>query len=327
MKKLTLSLIVLAGLGLGFISTEKVDAQTPPTCDFTRDLDVGDTGEDVLCLQKFLNAGGFIITSTGAGSPGNETDLFGTLTKEALAKWQTAQGLSPASGYFGPKSRATYKTPGTPAVNPASPSTATPGMPSIQEVVAKLSEYADLIKKLQDENAELKQNTSQGSGNDTVREMLKDAHNMVEDAEDAIDDAEDDGEDVSEDKDNLSDAEEEISDGLIAFIEEDYVKAESHAEDAIEALEDIISDLGGDEEDAQDALDDAEEAIDDAKDEINEADDDDDDVDEAEDLLDDAEDKFEDAEDAFDDEDFDDAIELAEEAQDLAEQAVDAIGN
>ena len=188
----------MAGLSLGIITTNKVNAQTPPSCNFTKDLEVGSVGEDVLCLQKFLNSNGFTITDTGAGSPGNETDLFGTLTNDAGTKWQTAQGLSPASGYFGPKSRGAYKAGGTSAATPATPATpaspsgqATPGMPSIQEVVAKLSDYADLIKKLQDENAELKNNQNESGGNDDVREMLKDAHNMVEDAEDAIDDAED----------------------------------------------------------------------------------------------------------------------------------------
>ena len=32
--------------------------------------------------------------------------LFGNLTKAALAEWQSAMGITPASGYFGAKTRA-----------------------------------------------------------------------------------------------------------------------------------------------------------------------------------------------------------------------------
>ena len=39
---------------------------------------------------------------------GEETTLFRTLTEEALIKWQQANGVSPAIGYFGPVSRAMY---------------------------------------------------------------------------------------------------------------------------------------------------------------------------------------------------------------------------
>ena len=80
----------------------------PVTCGsttFCRDLSLGASGQDVLSLQRFLNANGFPITSSGPGSPGNETQYFGAMTQSALAGWQSANGISPASGYFGPKTR------------------------------------------------------------------------------------------------------------------------------------------------------------------------------------------------------------------------------
>ena len=77
-------------------------------CTFTKDLTLGSTGTDVQCLQRYLNAAGHNVASSGAGSPGNESTYFGSLTRAAVAKWQAAQGVSPAVGYFGSISRAKY---------------------------------------------------------------------------------------------------------------------------------------------------------------------------------------------------------------------------
>ncbi|MEY4731855.1 MAG: trimeric autotransporter adhesin, partial [Candidatus Parcubacteria bacterium] len=73
---------------------------------FTRDLTVGSKGDDVKALQQFLNSHGAQVAASGAGAPGSESTYFGALTKAAVAKWQTAQNISPAAGYFGPKTRA-----------------------------------------------------------------------------------------------------------------------------------------------------------------------------------------------------------------------------
>ncbi len=73
---------------------------------FARSLTVGSSGSDVKALQIWLNGHGFVIASSGPGSPGNETMKFGGLTRAALAKWQASVGISPAAGYFGPKTRA-----------------------------------------------------------------------------------------------------------------------------------------------------------------------------------------------------------------------------
>ncbi len=73
---------------------------------FTRNLETGMIHPDVKELQKFLNNNGFIITPTGPGSPGQETDKFGAFTRQALIRYQIAKGLSPAAGYFGDDTRA-----------------------------------------------------------------------------------------------------------------------------------------------------------------------------------------------------------------------------
>jgi peptidoglycan hydrolase-like protein with peptidoglycan-binding domain len=78
----------------------------------TSDLTVGSTGSQVVALQNALVAQGHL--SMPAGVP---MGYFGALTKAAVAKWQAANGL-PATGYFGPLSRARFNgsvatTPGT----------------------------------------------------------------------------------------------------------------------------------------------------------------------------------------------------------------------
>ncbi len=76
------------------------------TSAFARNLEVGMTGEDIKALQQWLNQNGYRIAETGPGSPGNETTKFGGATKAALIKFQKAHGITPAAGYFGPKTRA-----------------------------------------------------------------------------------------------------------------------------------------------------------------------------------------------------------------------------
>lgn len=61
-------------------------------------------------LQRFLNANGFPIAPSGPGSLNNETDTFGELTKQALARFQQANGISPALGIFGPITKAFINT-------------------------------------------------------------------------------------------------------------------------------------------------------------------------------------------------------------------------
>lgn len=77
-------------------------------CDFTKNLFLGRVGDEVKCLQQYLNKAGFVLALSGPGSPGNETIYFGPKTKAALARWQAANKVSPPSGYFGPISKAQY---------------------------------------------------------------------------------------------------------------------------------------------------------------------------------------------------------------------------
>ena len=73
---------------------------------FTRDVSVGSSGAEVKRLQQWLNDNGYTVASSGAGSPGNETEYFGELTRQAVAAYQAANNIEPTAGYFGPKTRA-----------------------------------------------------------------------------------------------------------------------------------------------------------------------------------------------------------------------------
>lgn len=71
---------------------------------FDRNYKTGDIDPDIQRLQIFLNTHGFLLASTGPGSPGQETTMFGARTRGALMRFQKAHDL-PATGYFGPLTR------------------------------------------------------------------------------------------------------------------------------------------------------------------------------------------------------------------------------
>ncbi|MDE1919612.1 MAG: peptidoglycan-binding protein [Patescibacteria group bacterium] len=73
---------------------------------FKKYLAMGSVGSDVKALQQYLNSHGYSISASGAGSLGNETETFGPATRAALIKYQKAKNITPATGYFGPKTRA-----------------------------------------------------------------------------------------------------------------------------------------------------------------------------------------------------------------------------
>ncbi len=94
-----------------FLKTYNTPANTPalPPSTFTRSLQAGSNGLDVKALQKYLNTHGFPVTLTGLGSTGHETTYFGPATRVALIKFQKANKISPAIGFFGPVTRGYVK--------------------------------------------------------------------------------------------------------------------------------------------------------------------------------------------------------------------------
>ena len=76
------------------------------TVRFDSNLSYGMRGESVRLLQQYLNAHGATVAVSGAGSVGLETTYFGPATRAAVARFQAANGISPAVGFFGPITRA-----------------------------------------------------------------------------------------------------------------------------------------------------------------------------------------------------------------------------
>ncbi len=76
------------------------------TLTLSRNLSLGMSGDDVRALQVFLNAKGYTVALSGAGSVGLESTYFGPATRAAVIKYQLAKNISPAIGYVGSITRA-----------------------------------------------------------------------------------------------------------------------------------------------------------------------------------------------------------------------------
>ena len=93
---------------------QSLQGTTAVSTTFTTDLTVGSTGPQVVALQSFLEAKGYLVMPVGVAK-----GYFGGLTRAAVARYQAANAISPAVGYFGPITRS--------AVNAAAGSVVVPG--------------------------------------------------------------------------------------------------------------------------------------------------------------------------------------------------------
>ena len=130
---------------------------------FNRGLDVGSKGEDVKRLQQLLNSDpDTTIAATDTGSPGKETEYFGSLTKTAVAKFQMKHGLvkssaDPGYGFVGPKTRTKMAEVFAKQQAPSSSSTPTPAPSTSDSPEQKLQKQInDLIRQVQELQGKLK---------------------------------------------------------------------------------------------------------------------------------------------------------------------------
>lgn len=126
----TLAELVELFISLGIIGPDKADAARAAlatsgggstsgsgctTFTFTRNHSSGDSGGEVMEVQKFLNADPATqVAASGVGSAGSETSYYGSLSVAAATKFQekyaseilTPLGLTSGTGYWGASSRA-----------------------------------------------------------------------------------------------------------------------------------------------------------------------------------------------------------------------------
>jgi hypothetical protein len=93
-------------------STTSTTSTNPVTPAPTNSLSLGIVSSAVVALQQMLNHKGFAVASAGPGSPGQETNIFGSLTRAAVQRFQCAMNIvcsgdEPTTG-FGMVTAATY---------------------------------------------------------------------------------------------------------------------------------------------------------------------------------------------------------------------------
>ena len=317
--KSSFHLALIAVLVAGSFSLLVTTASAATACTFSRDLQLGVMGEDVRCLQQYLNANGYTISTTGAGAPGKETGEFKTLTQTAVIKWQQANKLAPATGYFGPRSRQAYN-----ALTHGGTVTPTPTTPSNTGNAAQdalLKQIAELQQKMKDQTKTTPVASSVAGELKSVTTALRDAEEEVADNDDA--------DDYDDAVDSLVEARDYYYRAVLAYISGDTNEANDYLDDVDGYIEDALDSVGAssDSKEAEKSLDKVKDKLSDAEDEVDQADEDGKATSKSEDLLDEASDVIDEAETALDDEDYDEVLDLVDDAEDLISDALDAIGS
>ncbi len=264
-------------------------------CKFTRDLNTETSGEDVRCLQKFLNSSGYKIADSGVGSPGNETTLFKGLTEKAVIKWQMDNGLIPATGNWGPGSRAKYS-----------------------KLIIGTSTVATSTISTTTTSTDLSTNSSEKQ---KAENLLKKAVDKLEQAEKKIDDGE--GDTISA-KNSLKLAREDFLNASRSYFLSEYADSLELAQSSYDNSTKVLS-QNGDKDYANKAISDAKKAISRATSKISDADDNGDDISKAEILLNKSKNALNNSQKYLTDKNYTKARDYGNKAEDYANEAVDAL--
>jgi len=289
-------------------------AAIPADCQFNRLIEEDMEGEDVRCMQKYLNASGFTIAETGPGSVGKETTEYRTLTKAALIKWQKARGLTPAIGMFGEKSKAEYlkdlaaQLLATNGVSkPVAIATVVTPTPTVAgaSTVAKSADQTLVEKNISDSLIKIINTTGE----------LKDLRDSNPKKADAS-------------ENEIQTAMKNLLSALKYYFDGNYIKSNDLTKDVAKSVVKTTTSQtsGSSVTKTENLLNDIEDLYNEVDDKIAEAEDDGDEVGDAQDLLEDAGSLLDDAWDAFDDEDYKQATNDALDAEELLNNALDEIG-
>ena len=105
--KFLLGTMIVAVMFVAFSANKASASSAAADCQFVSLLKQGNSSAAVNCLQTRLNNAGFTVATTGAGSPGNESSYFGSLTTKAVKAFQNANpSTGSADGIVGSKTRA-----------------------------------------------------------------------------------------------------------------------------------------------------------------------------------------------------------------------------
>lgn len=80
--------------GYSATTTSPTSVSATSTAALSINLMLGNVDPQVMTLQKLLNADGFTVASSGPGSAGQETDVFGSFTQKALRGFQCSEKIT-----------------------------------------------------------------------------------------------------------------------------------------------------------------------------------------------------------------------------------------